>query len=47
MMTKSLLAGQQICDSQGAGSSRGWAPLRMALDKLLKLTPVCLCRQAV
>ena len=40
-----LLAGQQTCDSEVAGSSPGWAPLRSGLIKLL--TPVCLCHQAV
>jgi len=36
-----VLAGQRTCDSQVAGSSLGWAPLRSGLSKLL--TPVCLC----
>jgi len=40
-----LLKGQRNCDSQIAGSSPGWAPLRMALAKLL--TPVCFCHRAV
>ena len=28
-----LLAGQQTCDSQVAGSSPGWAPLRSGLGQ--------------
>ena len=41
-----LLARKRTCDSQVAGSSPGWAPLRSGLGGKL-LTPVRFCHQAV
>ena len=41
-----LLVGHWTCDSQVAGSSPGWAPLRSGLGQAT-YTPVCLCHHAV